>query len=140
MLHVLLVLAGVGQLVLIVASLAIPRVLGWRDELAKVKPLTRQVFWTYSAYIWSTNLAFGLLSTFAPELLLDRSRLAGWVASFIALYWGGRVGIQFFYYDRSARPPGPIFVLAEVALVGLFVALTAIYAAIAWTTFHGGGA
>ncbi len=138
MLRILLVLSGVGQLVLIVASLAIPRVMGWREELARVKPLTRQMFWTYSAYIWATNLAFGLLSTFAPHLLLDRSPLAGAVASFIALYWGARVLIQFFYFDRSARPPGAIYLLAEVALVGLFVALTLVYGAIAVTTFIGG--
>jgi len=43
--------AGVGQLALIVASLAIPRVLRWREETAKLRPLTRQVFWTYAIYI-----------------------------------------------------------------------------------------
>ena len=58
----LVLLAAIGQLVLIVASLAIPRVLGWRAETAKLRPLTRQVFWTYAAYIWATNLSFGLVS------------------------------------------------------------------------------
>lgn len=44
--------AGVGQLVLIVASLAIPRVLHWKEDTARLRPLTRQVFWTYALYIW----------------------------------------------------------------------------------------
>src|SRR5690349_14911641 len=40
----LVVLAGIGQLALAVASLVLPRVLGWRAETAKLRPLTRQVF------------------------------------------------------------------------------------------------
>ena len=58
----LVVAAGVGQLVLVAASLAIPRALRWPEDLAKLRPLTRQVFWTYAGYIWATNLAF--LATF----------------------------------------------------------------------------
>src|SRR5437899_1148525 len=96
--------AGAGQLVLIVASLAIPRVLRWREETAKLRPLTRQVFWTYAIYIWATNLSFGLVSTFAPHWLLDGSGLAGAVTGFITAYWAGRLLIQFTYFDRSDAP------------------------------------
>jgi len=121
-------LAGIGQLALVVASLAIPRVLGWRDDTAKLRPLTRQVFWTYAAYIWCTNLSFGLVSL-RPAWLLDRSPLAAAVTGFIAAYWVGRVAIQFFYFDRSDAPEGLAVRLAEAALVGLFVFLSAVYGA-----------
>ena len=72
-----IVVAGVGQLALVLASLAIPRVLGWHRELMHLRPLTRQVFWTYAGYIWGTNLSFGLVSVIGPGWLLDRSPLAG---------------------------------------------------------------
>ena len=130
----LVVLAGVGQLALALASLAIPRVLRWREDTAKLRPLTRQVFWTYAVYIWSTNVSFGLLSTLAPERLLDRSPLARVVTGFIALYWGGRVLVQFFWFDRSEAPPGVHIKVAEGAMVALFVALTALYG---WIAVHG---
>src|SRR5262245_28399545 len=58
-------LAGLGQVVLVAGSLAVPRVLGWRRELAGLRPLTRQVFWTYAGYILTTNLVFGLVSALA---------------------------------------------------------------------------
>ena len=122
-------LAGVGQIVLIAGSLAIPRVLGWREQTAAMRPLTRQVFWTYAAYIWCTNLCFGLVSTLAPHWLLDHSPLAGAVTAFIAAYWGARVLIQFFYFDRSDAPPGWHIKAAEAALVGLFGYLALVYAA-----------
>ena len=123
--------AGLGQLVLATGSLAIPRSLGWRDETAKLRPLTRQVFWTYAAYIWVTNVCFGVLSTFAPGWLLDRSPLARAVSSFITAYWGARALVQFFYFDRSSAPPGVFYKLADTALSALFVFLTAVYASAA---------
>lgn len=127
-LPLLILLAGVGQLALIVASLAIPFVLNWHAETAKLRPLTRQVFWTYSVYIWATNLSFGLVSL-RPDWLLDRSPLAACVTGFITAYWLGRVLIQFFYFDRSDAPPGLHVKLAEAALVVLFLYLTAVYGA-----------
>ncbi len=133
----LLRLAGVGQLVLIVGSLAIPKMLGWQQDTQKLQPLTRQVFWTYAGYIWATNLCFGLLSTFAPEWLLDGSPLSIAVAGYIAAYWLARVLIQFFYFDRSAAPEGKLFVLGEWALVGLFVGLTGTYGWVVWRGLAG---
>ena len=126
-LPLLVLAAGIGQLALIVASLAIPHVLRWGEETAKLRPLTRQVFWTYALYIWSTNLAFGLVSL-RPAWLLDRAPLAACVTGFITAYWVGRVLIQFFYFDRSDAPPGVHVRVAEVALVGLFVYLSLVYA------------
>lgn len=133
----LVFLAGLGQLALAVASLAIPRVLGWKQDVAQLRPLTRQVFWTYGGYIWSTNVSFGLLSSLAPHALLDGSILAAAVSGFIAVYWGARVVIQFTYYDRSEAPSGTIFVVGEVALVGLFIAFTAIYGYAAYLNVRG---
>ncbi len=123
----LVLVAGIGQILLIIASLAIPRVLNWREDTARLRPLTRQVFWTYATYIWCINLAFGLVSL-RPEWLLDRSPLAACVTGFIAVYWAGRVLMQFLYFDRSDAPPGPLVRLAEVALSALFVYLSLVYA------------
>lgn len=131
MMTLLLVLAGLGQLALAAGSAAIPIVLRWREDTAKLRPLTRQVFWTYAGYIWTTNVAFGLLSTFAPRLLLDGSALARIVASYIFLYWAARIVIQFTYFDRTDAPPGRLTQFGEVALVGLFVYLTLVYGALA---------
>lgn len=133
-LSALLVAAGVGQLVLVAGSLAIPRVLGWAEETAKLRPLTRQVFWTYAAYIWFTNLCFGLVSALAPDWLLDRSPLAGAVTAFITAYWAIRVAVQFLYFDRSDVPPGWLPRVGEVVLVSLFLFLTVVYGTV--TAFH----
>jgi hypothetical protein len=125
----LVFIAGVGQLLLAAASTAIPRLLRWREATATLPTLLRQVFWTYAAYILVTNACFGLVSTLAPAWLLDGSPLAAAVTGFMAAYWGGRLAVQFFYFDRSAAPQGRFFVVAEAGLVTLFAYLTFVYGA-----------
>ena len=129
--RILLMLAGVGQLGLALGSLGLPRLLGWREEMARLRPLTREVFWTHAGYIWAINVSLGVLSAFAPGLLLDGSPLARALGGFIAAYWGVRLLVQFLYFDRSARPDGLGYRIAEAALVMLFLALTGIYARLA---------
>lgn len=129
----LIVLAGVGQLGLALGSLALPRVLDWKADTAKLKSLTRKVFWTYAAYIWVTNVCFGVLSVAAPGALLDGSMLSRAVAGYVTVYWGARVSIQLFYFDRADSPSGVRYRVAEALLTIFFVALTLVYG---YATLH----
>ena len=122
-----LFVAGIAQIVLVIGSLAIPRVLKWRYELVKVSPLIKQMFWTYAAYILVINLCFGLLSTFDFQELTNSSMLAMLITGFIAMYWISRVLVQIFYFDRTNFPSGNWNKFAEVLLVGLFIFLSIVY-------------
>ena len=122
--------AGLSQLALAIASLAIPRVLGWSDELERNSEFLRALFWTYAGYVFGTNLALATLSTWKPEWLTDGSGLARAVCGFVALYWGVRLAIQVFSFGKHA-PPGRFFVVAELVLSLLFLVWTALYGAIA---------
>lgn len=121
------VLAGIGQLGLALGSLALPRVLHWSADTAKLKSLTRKVFWTYAGYIWVTNVCFGVLSVMAPAALLEGSALSRVVAGYITLYWGARVFVQLFYFDRADAPAGLRYRVAEAALTLFFMGLTGVY-------------
>ena len=134
----LLMAAGAGQLALAAGSLAIPKVLKWREDTARLRPLTRQIFWTYAGYIWSFHVCFGLLSLLAPGWLLDRTPLAAAVCGFIAVYWAVRLVLQFTWLDRSEAPRGAVFVAAEVALVSLFAGLVLTYGAALLSHFRAG--
>jgi hypothetical protein len=123
----LIALAGVGQIALSVGSLAIPKVLKWPEELARLRPLTRQVFWIYAGYICSSHVAFGLLSVLAAAELTDGSLLAAAVSGFIAVWWAVRLVLQFACLDRRDAPPGLVFWLAEAVLVMLFVGFASVY-------------
>ncbi len=127
LLQSLLMLAGLGQILLCVGSLFIPKLLNWNSELAKVSPLIRNIFWVYAAYILTTNFSFGILSLFASTALMDGSLLALCVSAFIFLYWVSRLVIQFTVFSKYA-PQGKIYSLGETGLVIGFMYFTAIYA------------
>lgn len=125
--NLLLILAGIAQIVLALASPLTPRILNWKTQLAKVNPLIRQMFWAYAAYILVINLCFGLVSVFCHADLTDHTNLAKLITGFIAAYWTSRVLIQFLYFDRSGFPDGKLHLLGEVLLVGLFIFLSTVY-------------
>ena len=123
----LLQLAGIAQVLLALMSLLIPKILNWHAELARVRPLIKQMFWTYAGYILVINLCFGLLSFSAANDLVNGSKLALCVSGFITVYWVSRVLIQFFYFDRAGFPTGNWYKLGEALLVLLFVFLSGVY-------------
>jgi hypothetical protein len=128
LLKYLLILAGVVQIGLVFGSLAIPRLLNWKEHLSKINVLIKQIFWTYAGYILVINFSFGLLSVFGAAELSDGSFLAKVVTLFIAIYWISRILIQFFYFDTSAAPKGFIYKFGEMVLVLVFVFLAFVYA------------
>ncbi len=133
--NMLLRIAGIAQLVLVTGSFAIPRVLNWHNELAKIQPLIKQMFWTYAAYILVINLCFGLLSLFDYKELLNGSTLALLITGFIAVYWISRILIQFFYFDRTNFPAGKWNRLAELLLVVLFIFLSMVYSLACYSNY-----
>lgn len=127
----LILVAGVGQLVLAAASTCIPKQLEWTKKLSTVDPLLRRVFWVYAGYILGTNVSLGLVSLLAADALAEPGSLAFCLNGYAALYWGARLAIQFLWF-RKLAPNGLRFRLAEVALVVLFMFLTATYLLAAW--------
>jgi len=125
----LLLIAGLGQIALALASLAAPRLLQWRAQTARLEPLTARIFWVYACYILGTNLCLGGLTACAPDLLLDRSVLARCVAGYAALYWGARLVIQFVWF-RAACPKGAWYAAADAAVTLGFAFATGCYGAV----------
>lgn len=118
---------GVCHFALCLGSLFIPRALQWKSHLMTLHALLRQMFWTYAGYILVVNLGFGVVSVVAPNELLNHSFLAKSITFFIGMYWLTRIGIQFFYFDRSLAPKGFIYTVGEVALIALFALFTVVY-------------
>jgi len=137
MLELAIRIAGIGMLSLYFANRAAPKLLGWAEQLAAVRPLTRQIFWTYAAYISSTNSLMGLLCLFGPSWLLDGSGLAIAVSSYIFVYWAARILVQFTYYDRTDVPKGALTTYGEVYLVGSFAYWTGLFAYVIYSNVVG---
>ena len=128
-----LMIAGAGQIALVVALVSAPKVLDWKQDTAKLRPLTRQILWTYAHYIGVTNLCIGLLSLFGADLLMAHTPLSAIVSGYIFVYWTARLTLQFTYYDRSDRPEGTFYTVCGHLIELLFVILVITYGLLVYT-------
>jgi alginate O-acetyltransferase complex protein AlgI len=132
-LNLALWLAGFGHFCILGASVQVPHRLGWKKDLAQLTPFNRKLFWVYSIYTFITIVAFGSLTLVLHAELLRGDRAALGLAAFIAVFWTGRILIDFFYFEDADWPPGRAFVVGHFALTALFLALAATYwTALAW--------
>jgi hypothetical protein len=100
-----------GALMLLVASANVFAFSKFRylQHLQGVPSIVRQVFLVQNAYIMFVQFGLALLCfLFAKELtsglLMDRS-----ISVFLAIFWGSRVILQLFYYDRQTRRANRLF-------------------------------
>lgn len=122
-----LTLAGIGHFCLWIASVQVPTRLGWKEDLAKLKPFNRKLLWTYSGFTLYTNTCFGLLTLILKPEFLRGDRAALGLSLFIGIYWLIRIVVDFAYFEHSDWPNGREFVLGHALLTALFVALSGTY-------------
>ncbi len=120
--------AGVLQWLVAASNLFAARVFHYRQEMEKVSPFVREVFFVQNAYIMASVATFGVLCFgFAPDLA-GRTPLGRFLSGSLAIFWGGRIAIQLFFYDRDVKRGRPV---ANLAFLATFVYLCGLFAAAA---------
>jgi hypothetical protein len=129
-----ILVAGAGQLCVLVASALVPFRLNWREEFRPLSRLHRQMYWIYGGYVVLGIVALGLISLFNAEELAGGSGLARSVCGYGAVFWGVRLALQAVL---DVRPHLARWWLAAGyhLLTLLFLGFTAVYA---WGVFHAG--
>lgn len=127
----LLVAAGVGQLLVLIASALVPLRLNWRVELQVLPRLHRQMYWVYGGYVVLSIVAFGLITLFHAHELASGRPLARAFCLYAAVFWGIRLALQGVF-DVKAHLTTWWLKLGEVALTVLFACFTLVYG---WAAF-----
>jgi len=120
-------IGGISLALLCVASLWIPKVLGWKGKLAVLSPLMREMWWTYAAYVLGSHLFFAILLLFFGDWLMGGSGSAIAMLAFMLLWWGVRLYLQFFGFDLMEVEPTPFNKLAKHMLSLLFIGLVTLF-------------
>jgi hypothetical protein len=95
--------AAAVQLAICAANFLLPRKLKYRENLSRVSPIIRQVFFVHSVYIVGVVALFASATfAFASELASGHG-LGRFLAAAIALFWLCRVPVQLLYYDSELR-------------------------------------
>jgi hypothetical protein len=90
----LILFAGVGQLLVLIASAQVPLQLNWREIFQPLPKLHRQMYWVYGGYVVQAIVAQGLVSVLCAAELASGSGLARGVCGYMAVFWSVRLALQ----------------------------------------------
>ena len=103
--------------------------LGWNRNLANTEPFFQQVFKVHSLYIVLIMFAMAGACFFATaELITADTLIAKGFLGFTALFWGLRVVLHLFFYDKQIKKENPLwnalFLATFTYLAAIFLTLT----------------
>jgi hypothetical protein len=100
-LRVHLQIAGALLLFLSAAHGGFSRYFGWKQELGRLSPLTRQMFLVHTFFIALVVALLGGLSLFCTDALLTPGPLSRAVLAGIFVFWLFRLAVQWFVYSPA---------------------------------------
>jgi hypothetical protein len=128
LLFFLLRAAALCQLSIAVLNLFLVKMLGWREELARVPLLMQEVFQVHAWFISITLTIFGAITwRFADEIARASTPLATWLAGGIGLFWLTRAVLQVSYYSSCHWRERLGRTLIHIALLIIYGGFAAIY-------------
>ena len=119
-----MILAGLAHFGMVAVGVGVPRAFGWSEDLAKLRPANRKLFWVYGAFIVLANLGFGGVTLACPAEIAEGRGAAGAFALMVGLYWTARLAVQVFVFTGADFPPEARRPLAKYGL-GLVILLMA---------------
>jgi hypothetical protein len=126
--ELLLRIAGALQIGLAAIHVFFPARFNWREELARLSLLNRQVFVVHTVFICVVLLLMGALSLLAPQALLENSALSRLVLGGFAAFWGLRLLFQWFVYDSRLWRGDRFNTTVHVVFSAMWIYLTGVYA------------
>ena len=118
---------GVLHLGILVASALVPSTLDWRNELAKLRPLSRQLIWVHGVFIVLVIVAFAMISLLLPNDLASGTPLARAVCAFVSIFWLARLVVQFFVFDAKPMLTNRLLKIGYHGLTVVFAVLVVAY-------------
>ena len=120
------IVLGILQLGILFASALVPFQLNWKENLAALPKLLRQLFYVYGAYVVLGIVSLGAICIVAAEDLATGSLLAKAFCTYGLLFWGIRLSLQTIL---EAKPflTTTLLKIGYHALTVVFLVVTALY-------------
>jgi hypothetical protein len=127
--------AGVIMALLAAVNLVVPVRLRWRQEMARLSLLNRQIFQAHSIFLVLTlAMMSALLLTSADALLvpgpLSRALLLG-----LTIFWGLRMLMQWWFYSPDTWRGNRFNTAMHVVFSATWIYLTAVFGIVLWRVY-----
>ena len=126
------IIAGL-QIGIAILNLFLVPLLKWKEELARMPLLLREVFQVHVWFISITLTIFGVLTLrFGQELAAPTAPLARWLLAAIGSFWLIRTVLQVSYYSHSHWRGNLSRTIVHVGCLLLYGGFAAVYL---WNAF-----
>jgi hypothetical protein len=126
-------IAGVLMALLVLVNLIVPRLLHWREEMAALSLLNRQIFQVHSAFIILILALLSALVLTCAEALVEPSRLSRAVLLGLTVFWGARMLVQWGFYSPEVWRGNRLRTVLHYACSATWIYMTAVFGAALWT-------
>lgn len=123
---------GVLMAALAVVNFFVPGRLHWREEMARLSLVNRQIFQAHTVFIILTVAMFSVLLLTAAETLLEPTRLSRLVLGGLTLFWGLRMLMQWFFYSPETWRGNQFFTAVHVIFSVTWVYVSGVFGVALW--------
>jgi hypothetical protein len=127
LLNIFIQLAGFSMLVLAFGHSYLAKLLDWKDDLAKLKPINEQVFFAHTIFLTGGIALLGLSCLFFAPALTARSTLGAVAAACFAMCWLSRLVCQFVVFKADISPDAGLNSFLRLAGTLLWIFYTALF-------------
>ena len=125
--EVLIIIGSILHFLTLIAAVMVPGKLNWKEELAKIAPFLRSLFWVYGAFIFLCITALGTIPAVNYQELAAGGTLARSFCAFTAVFWGLRLFAGLFVFDASEYLTSWFYKAGYHGLTLVFIYQTAVY-------------
>ncbi len=107
-------IVGALLLTLGLAHSMFARYFKWREELARLSLLTRQIFLVHCFFIALLLVMIGVCSLFYTDALLASGTLSRVLLTGLVVFWLSRLVFQFLVYDPAIWRGRPFYTIMHI--------------------------
>lgn len=133
--HTLLVhlrIVGVAMAALVAVNVYVPRRYHWRDEMARLSLLNRQIFTAHAVFLVTTLALTSALLLLCGDALLEPTRLSRAILAGLTIFWTLRMLMQWGFYSPAIWRGHRFNTAVHYLFSALWVYVSSVFAAALW--------
>lgn len=133
MLLVHLRLVGLVMSALVAVNILVPLRFHWREEMARLSLLNRQIFQAHAIFLILTLALISALLLTSADTLLEPTRLSRAVLAGLTIFWALRMLMQWGFYSPDIWRGHRFNTAMHYVFSAIWVYVTAVFATALWT-------
>jgi len=133
LLHLRIVGFVMGALVLV--NLFVPGRYRWREDMARLSLLNRQVFQAHAVFLVLTLALFSALLLTCADALIEPTRLSRAVLIGLTIFWALRMLMQWCFYSPAIWRGHRFNTVMHWIFSATWIYVTGVFALALWRTF-----